>query len=169
MNKLKVILLVAVVLLAMTFTFGSDKAEYGGRRGIPAEGKGGDVLGGLLGENSKDYKPLKGTVKTPIQEDINIDGKASRSKEEIAKTVEARMPALRSIYNKHLKEKPNLNGKITLKFTIAPSGEIISINIMSSATGDSEFDEAIKNAVAKWKWKSIEGGNTTVIIPFNFE
>jgi outer membrane biosynthesis protein TonB len=39
---------------------------------------------------------------------------------------------------------------------------------VSSKTDYPEFDEAIKNAVAKWKWKAIKSGNTTPTIPFNF-
>jgi len=92
----------------------------------------------------------------------------SRSKQEIMAVVNARMPDLRKIYNKHLKAKPGLSGKITLKFTIAPSGNVIVINIVSSTTGDPEFDEAIKNAVIMWKWRTIRKGNTTPTIPFSF-
>jgi len=67
-----------------------------------------------------------------------------------------------------LKQKPGFNGKVTLKFTIAPSGDIISIDIVSSTTGYSEFDNAIKDMVSKWKWKAIKSGNTTPTIPFSF-
>ncbi|MDR0517231.1 MAG: hypothetical protein LBH25_09340 [Fibromonadaceae bacterium] len=34
----------------------------------------------------------------------------------------------------------SLTGKVTIKFTIAPGGDIVSINIVSSTTGDSKFD-----------------------------
>jgi len=68
----------------------------------------------------------------------------------------------------HLKLKPSFSGKVTLKFTIAPSGDIVSISIVSSTTGYAEFDNAIKNMVATWKWKSIPSGNTTPTVPFNF-
>jgi len=57
-----------------------------------------------------------------------------------------------------------------LKFTIAPSGEILSISIMSSTTNFPKFDEAIKNAVAECKFKSSENySETTTTIPFNFD
>ncbi len=92
----------------------------------------------------------------------------SRSKQEIMAVVNARMPDLRNIYNKYLKLKPGFSGKVTLKFTIAPGGDIISIAIVSSTTDYSEFDDAIKNMVATWKWKQIKGGYSTSIIPFNF-
>jgi TonB family protein len=82
--------------------------------------------------------------------------------------VNARTPGLRTIYNKYLKTDPNLKGKVTLKFTIAPSGDSISISIASSTTGNSAFDKDIMNTVKRWKWKKIKSGNTTPTIPFNF-
>jgi len=47
-------------------------------------------------------------------------------------------------------------------------GDVISISIVSSTTGYVEFDNAIKDMVATWKWKTIKCGNTTPTIPFNF-
>jgi TonB family protein len=82
--------------------------------------------------------------------------------------VNARMPELKNRYNNSLNLKPGFNGKVTLKFTIAPSGEIVSISIVSSTTGYAKFDNDVKNMVATWKWKVIESGNTTATIPFNF-
>jgi TonB family protein len=78
------------------------------------------------------------------------------------------MPSLKKIYNQYLKQKPGFSGKVTIKFTIAASGKIIDINIVSSTTGNVKFDKAIKDSVATWKWKAIKGGNTTPTIPFNF-
>ena len=71
-------------------------------------------------------------------------------------------------YNKYLKKMPGFQGKVTLKFTIAPGGEIISIALASSTTGYSEFDNEIKNTVGRWKFSKVKSGNTTVTIPFTF-
>ena len=80
------------------------------------------------------------------------------------KVVRQRTPGLRHIYNKFLKKKPGFQGKVTLKFTIAPGGEIISISIASSTTGYGEFDGEVKNAVSRWKFSKVKSGNTTVTI-----
>jgi TonB family protein len=100
--------------------------------------------------------------------DIDIDGDASRYKAEIMQVTNARMPGLRSMYNKYLKLKPGFSGKVTIKFTIVPDGDIVNIFIVSSTTGYSEFDDAVKNMVATWKWKAIKSGNTTSTILFDF-
>ena len=111
----------------------------------------------------------KGSVKTPSERDIDMGaGGGSRSAADIMKVVRQRTPGLRHIYNKFLKKKPGFQGKVTLKFTIAPGGEVISISIASSTTGYGEFDGEIKSAVSRWKFSKVKSGNTTVTIPFTF-
>ncbi|MDR1830654.1 MAG: TonB family protein, partial [Candidatus Fibromonas sp.] len=154
----------------------SEKKELGGRRGgfndgYAEGGSGGigDLLGGLMGGSAGGGTKAKGVLKAPSARDIDMgSGDGSRSKAEIMSVVNARMPGLRNIYNKYLKLKPGFEGKVTLKFTIAPSGDIIDISIISSTTKYGEFDEAIKNMVATWRWKAIKSGNVTPTIPFNF-
>jgi len=159
----------------------SGKTELGGRRGSAtggfndgyAEGGSGgigDMLGGLMGGSAGGIgTKARGGLKAPSARDIDMgSGDGSRSKAEIMAVVNARMPGLRNIYNKYLKLKPGFGGKVTLKFTIAPGGDIVSISIVSSTTGYGEFDNAVKNMVATWKWKAIKSGNTTPTIPFNF-
>jgi TonB family protein len=95
--------------------------------------------------------------------------KTFRTKADIMKVVNQRVNSFKSIYSKYLKNKPGFSGKVTLRFTVAPSGDIISIGVVSSTTGYPEFDEAIKNEVATWKWEeAIKSGNATPTIPFNF-
>ena len=114
-------------------------------------------------------KSMKGNMKTPSVRDIDMgSGNASRSAADIMKVVRTRTPGLRHIYNKHLKKTPGLEGKVTLKFTIAPGGEVIAISIASSTTGSGEFDNDIKNAVGRWTFNKVKSGNTTVTIPFTF-
>lgn len=84
------------------------------------------------------------------------------------RAIRLRTPGLRHIYNNCLKKKPGFQGKVTLKFTIAPDGEIISISIESSTTGFSEFDGEIKNAVSRWTFNKVQSENSTVTIPFTF-
>jgi len=159
----------------------SGKTELGGRRGSAtggfndgyAEGGSGgigDMLGGLMGGSAGGIgTKARGSLKAPSARDIDMgSGDGSRSKAEIMAVVNARMPGLRNIYNKYLKLKPGFSGKVTIKFTIAPGGDIISIAIVSSTTGYAEFDNAVKNMVGTWKWKAIKSGNTTPTIPFNF-
>ena len=82
--------------------------------------------------------------------------------------VRQRTPGLRHVYNVHLKKKPGFQGKVTLRFTIAPGGEIISIAVVGSTTGFNDFDNEIKKTVKRWTFSKVKSGNTTVTIPFTF-
>jgi len=156
--------------------------ELGGRRGSAtggfndgyAEGGSGgigDMLGGLQGGSAGGAgTKARGSIKAPSARDIDMgSGDGSRSKQEIMQVINARMPGLRNIYNKHLKLKSSFTGKVTLKFTIDASGDITAISIVSSTTSYPEFDEEVKKMVSTWKWKAIQSGNTTPTIPFNFD
>ena len=147
------------------------KADGGFNEGYAEGGSGGigDGLAGLLGGSGGIATKAKGSIKTPSERDIDMGaGGGSRSAADIMKVVRQRTPGLRHIYNKFLKKKPGFQGKVTLKFTIAPGGEVISISIASSTTGFGEFDQEIKTAVSRWKFGKIKSGNTTVRIPFTF-
>ena len=148
------------------------KADGGFNEGYAEGGSGGigDGLAGLLGGGGGGIATkAKGSIRTPSERDIDMGaGGGSRSAADIMKVVRQRTPGLRHIYNKFLKKKPGFQGKVTLKFTIAPGGEVISISIASSTTGYGEFDGEIKNAVSRWKFSKVKSGNTTVTIPFTF-
>jgi TonB family protein len=148
------------------------KADGGFNEGYAEGGAGGigDGLAGLFGGGGGGISTkAKGNIKTPSARDIDMGaGGGSRSAADIMKVVRQRTPGLRHIYNKFLKKKPGFQGKVTLKFTIAPGGEIISISIASSTTGYGEFDGEVKNAVSRWKFSKVKSGNTTVTIPFTF-
>ena len=148
------------------------KADGGFNEGYAEGGAGGigDGLAGLFGGGGGGIATkAKGNIKTPSARDIDMGaGGGSRSAADIMKVVRQRTPGLRHIYNKFLKKKPGFQGKVTLKFTIAPGGEVISISIASSTTGYGEFDGEIKNAVSRWKFSKVKSGNTTVTIPFTF-
>ena len=123
----------------------------------------GSLLGGGIATRAK------GTIRVASAHDIDIgpnDG--HRSAADIMKVVRQRTPGLRHIYNKYLKKQPGFVGKGTLRFTIAPGGDVITISIVSSSTGYSEFDNAVKNAVKHWTFSKVKSGNTTVTIPFTF-
>ena len=127
----------------------------------------GDMMGGSRGRLAT--SGLKGNIKTPKPNEIDMGSAGgSRSASDIMKIVRQRTPGLRHIYNKHLKKKPGFQGKVTLKFTIAPGGEIISMAVVGSTTGYAEFDSEVKKAVSGWKFSKIKSGNTTVTIPFTF-
>jgi TonB family protein len=92
-----------------------------------------------------------------------------RSTESILRVIRQHTPGLRHTYNKFLKTNPGFKGKVTLKFTIAPSGSIIELALTSSTTGVSDFDQEIRNKVKTWRFEPVKGrSNDVVTVPFTF-
>lgn len=121
----------------------------------PTFGKGGKALA------------VRGTVSTPKPSDVEIGGEAgSRSPESILAVIRAHVSGFRYTYEKYLKENPAIGGKIALKFTISPAGDIIAIAVVSSNTGSGALDEDIKDKARRMKFDAIEKGNVTVSYAF---
>jgi TonB family protein len=92
-----------------------------------------------------------------------------RSSESILREVRSRSPGLRHLYNTHLKKNPGLGGKVTIRFAIAPGGQVIDAAMVSSTTGSREFEEEVLNRVRTWNFGAIKAvGNDIVTVPFNF-
>jgi TonB family protein len=85
----------------------------------------------------------------------------SYSEKKIEDIVNSNMLSLRSVYYKYIDKGQDIEGDILLKFTIAANGKASNIDILSSTTGNTEFDEAIKNKAATWKWETTKGDKPT--------
>jgi len=162
----------------------SGNTRLGGRKGkvdgawnegYAVGGSGGvdDLLGGLWGG---DAGPLgvkaKGGLglKAPSASDIDMGQESGqRSTASILRVIRQHTPGLRHTYNKHLKTHPGFKGKVTLRFSIAPSGSIVQLTIVGSTTGVSEFDQEILGKVKSWRFEPIKGkANDVVTVPFTF-
>jgi TonB family protein len=151
------------------------KVDGGFNEGYAQGGSGGvdDLLGGLWGG---DAGPLGVTakgglgLKAPSAADIDMGQESGqRSTESILRVIRQHTPGLRHTYNKHLKTNPGFKGKVTLRFSIAPSGSIVQLTIVGSTTGVSAFDQEILGKVRSWRFEPIKGkANDVVTVPFTF-
>jgi periplasmic protein TonB len=70
-------------------------------------------------------------------------GKAARSEEDIAIEFDRNKGAIYALYSRALRDRPELQGKMVLEFTIAPSGEVIACRVVSSELNDPELERKI--------------------------
>lgn len=109
----------------------------------------------------------KKVVLAPRPSDIELGGEAgSRSPESILRVIRSHIGGFRYSYEKALKQSPDIGGKISLKFTIAPDGTVVAIDVVSSTTGVASLDDEIKDKARRMKFDSIEKGNVTVTYAF---
>jgi len=95
-------------------------------------------------------------------------GKAARSQEEIELEFDRNKGAIYALYSRALRERPELQGKMVLEFTIAPSGEVTACRVVSSELGDPELERKIVARVKliRFAAKDVEPMTTTKPIEF---
>lgn len=113
---------------------------------------------------------LKRPTGSPKISEIEIkqDGNA-RSTADILAVIRARSPGLRHIYNGFLKQNPGFAGKVTLRFEIAPGGDVVAVDIVASTTHVRDFDAEILRQVKSWHFDPVKAvGNDNVTVPITF-
>ena len=78
--------------------------------------------------------------------------------------------ALRYAYNKRLREKPGLKGKITVKFAIDEFGKVSFASVVESTMSDPELEAIVVDKIKRWVFEKIDkpGDVTEVVYPFVF-
>lgn len=148
-----------------------DSSKFEARKGKVSEGFGNEIYEKAKLDSGAARLFAAGRMELLSKANVaklDIDLEGTRGKEDIQNVVERRIQGLRHVYAIALKRGEKFSGKMTLKFTVTSSGEVTDVAIVSSTTANAEFDNKIKNMVAKWKFDATSEGNTTVTIPLNF-
>ena len=148
-------------------------AGYGS--GFGGSGSGGidDLIGGLMGGDGGGGLNLKKRGSLKISAPQFTKGGAltgGRSKASIMRVVMQNLAALRYAYNKRLREKPGLKGKITVKFAIDEFGKVIFCQVVETTMGDPELETTVAAKIRLWVFEKIDkpGDVTEVVYPFVF-
>ena len=94
--------------------------------------------------------------------------KGSRSREEIELVFDKNKGAIFALYNRALRRDPSLEGKLVLRLTIAPSGEVTFCEIVSSELGDAELEEKLVQRIKLFRFESRDVEPITTTKPIDF-
>ncbi|MFH0920053.1 MAG: AgmX/PglI C-terminal domain-containing protein [Fibrobacterota bacterium] len=147
--------------------FNTGYAGGGGAGGID------DLLGALAEGGARQVGGLtkRASVDLPNDKSFWADqgGLSGRNPQDIYRVVMQHIGGLRSEYNKRLREKPNLRGKITVRFTIDPPGNVTSCIVTGSTMNDKILEMLVASRVKSWKFDACgQCGLATVTYPFAF-
>jgi TonB family protein len=94
--------------------------------------------------------------------------KASRSREEIEIVFDRNKSAIYALYSRALREQPELEGKVVVQLTIAPSGEVTECRIVSTELNDPELERKLVARIRMFRFedKDVEAMTTTKPIEF---
>jgi len=94
--------------------------------------------------------------------------KNSRTSEEVTMVFDRNKGALHALYGRALRDLPEMEGKLVLEFTIAPSGEITMCRILSSELNNPELEKKIVARVRLIRFKAADVEPLTVSKPIEF-
>lgn len=90
--------------------------------------------------------------------------KGSLSKRIILRILKRRAGALLRCYHKGLKRKPNLRGRMAVKFIISSTGLVQHANVEASTLGDKRVEQCVLKTIEKTKFPSCGGGGIVIVI-----
>jgi protein TonB len=95
-------------------------------------------------------------------------GKASRSREEIELVFDKNKGAIFALYNRALRVDPTLEGKMVLRLTIAPNGEVTFCEIVSSELGDADLERKLVQRIKLFRFEARDVEAITTTKPIDF-
>jgi TonB family protein len=150
-----------------TGTGGGGMGNTIGIGGIGTRGRGGGITGYGTGVGNLDPKRKADVGITDT--DATVQGSLDR--ELIRKVIRANIGQIRYCYESELQTKPNLAGKVAVRFIISPSGDVAQAQVAEGSTlNEPRLSECIRVRVRGWKFPSPKGGgNVIVTYPFLFK
>jgi TonB family protein len=94
--------------------------------------------------------------------------RGSLDKEIIRRIVRRHINEVRYCYDQALALKPTLGGRVVVRFTIAPAGNVLASVLASSTLGSVAVESCVVNAVKRWEFPKPEGGGL-VIVSYPFQ
>ncbi len=105
-------------------------------------------------------------AKTTIE---NASRKAGvRTEESVTLIFDRNKSKLFSLYNRARRKNPNLKGKIILEITIAPSGKVSKIIIVSSELNDKSLESGLLKRIKRFNFGAQPVEQVTVSYPIDF-
>ena len=95
-------------------------------------------------------------------------GKASRSREEIELVFDKNKGAIFALYNRALRMDPTLEGKLVLRLTIAPNGQVTACEVVSSELGDAELEARLVQRILLFRFDARDVEPITTTKPIDF-
>jgi TonB family protein len=131
-----------------------------GKGGGGGNGSGyGRGAGGLGGRRARAPDVIPGQA--------NVRG--SLDKEIIRRIIRRHINEVKYCYESELTKKPDLNGRVSVQFTIAATGQVIASVLQSSTMSNIRVENCVVQAVRRWEFpKPMGGGIVIVSYPFNF-
>ena len=144
----------------------------GGASGINTAGLASGVAGGggtLDGHSTAKVQGAGVDVAMgAAQERKTASGKTGRSREEIDQYLDKNKSALYTLYNRAVRENPDMQGVVEVKMTIAPTGEVSNCLISKSQLNNEDFEKKLCQRIKLFKFESKDVAPLELTKPYSF-
>ena len=146
--------------------------SIGTGRGAGGDGKGTIGTGTLAtvgsGQGGTGYGSRAGRLgpkkdHTPQVRMLSADVRGSLSKEVIRRVIHRNLPQVRYCYQDGLQSRPDLEGRVAIKFIISASGTVQAAVVGDSTLGNASVERCISTAVKRWTFPAPEGGGIVAV------
>ena len=93
---------------------------------------------------------------------------AKRTADEIERIFQQNKGGIFNLYNRALRKNPSLSGQVVVELTIAPSGEVITVKILSSELDDAKLERKLELKIKKFKFAKANVAEITITYPIDF-
>jgi TonB family protein len=101
----------------------------------------------------------------PIESEAWTDGGLDRNA--IAAVIQRHISEVRFCYESGLQKKPNLSGRVSMKFMIGAQGSVTTAQVSNSSLSHPLVENCIRDRLKTWKFPQPQGGvNVKVNYPF---
>jgi pSer/pThr/pTyr-binding forkhead associated (FHA) protein len=102
-------------------------------------------------------------AKVPRIRSGQADVHGSLSKEVIRRIIGRHINEVRFCYEQELNARPDLQGRVAVKFIISPTGAVQTAAVDSSDLGNPKAEQCIAQSVRRWTFPAPEGGGIVVV------
>lgn len=94
--------------------------------------------------------------------------KGKRDGSEVAQVLDGNKSAIFALYSRALRDNPDLQGKVVLKLVIAPTGEVLSCEVLSSELNNPELEAKLRARIKLIRFPAQDVETLTVTHPIEF-
>jgi hypothetical protein len=144
---------------------GGGSGEGGGLGDLRAAGGG---AGQAVGEGERIVeRVIRGRVDFEGGDEVGGSGVFDQNL--VTSMIRGRRSAFQRCYETSLRNNPTLNGKVTVEFTIQPTGGVTGARSIENTSGDAPLASCIVGVVGRLRWPTgPEDGSVTFSYPFVF-
>ncbi|MDH5517941.1 MAG: TonB family protein [Gammaproteobacteria bacterium] len=139
-----------------------------GSGGVSTKGLDRSVSSTAIGSRQTTRVKSSAAAATVKSEKAQKNKQKTRTTEEITIVMDKNKGSIYAIYNRELRRNPGLEGRVVLEITIAPSGRVTKVKIVSSELKDKKLERKLLSRIKLFNFGKKKVETVTVTYPLEF-